>query len=133
MSSLKLEVMTPEKVAVDSQVLSVYLQGSQGRFGILPQHTALISQLDFGVMELETKAGKQHLLCGKGLVEVSNNKVTVLVRSAEQSDDVDVARAKAALTRAKSRRDSNDRDVDMMRTELALYRAIQRLNFTGKL
>lgn len=129
--NMKLQILTPEAQVVDADVSSVYLEGSQGRLGILPGHTTLISQLDFGILEMAVSGKDEKILCGKGLVEVSNDKVTVLVRSAERGEDIDVERAKAALNRARSRRDSNDKDVDMIRAELALYRAIQRLNFAG--
>ena len=111
----------------------MYLEGSDGRLGILPGHTTLISTLNFGVLELETTAGREAILCGSGVVEVAEDRVTVLVRSAERPGDIDVERAKSALNRAKSRRGSNDRDVDMTRAELALYRALQRLHFTGSM
>ncbi len=128
---IKLEVLTPENKVVDQVVSSVYLEGSQGRLGILPGHTTLIAQLKFGQMEMVSASGKQILLCGQGVVEVADGRVTVLVRSAESSKDIDVERAKAAASRARSRRDSNDKDVDMVRAEAALYRALQRLHYVG--
>lgn len=131
MIELKLQVLTPEKEAINAIVDSVYLEGSQGRLGILPGHTTLIANLSFGILELDTGSGAEQVLCGAGLVEVSNDTVTVLVRSAERGTDIDVERAKAALNRARSRRDSNDKDVDMIRAEAALLRALQRLQFAG--
>ena len=131
MNEMKLQILTPEKQVVDKTVDSVYLEGSQGRLGILPGHTTLIAKLDFGVLEMDTGSGKESILCGNGLVEVVDEQVTVLVRSAERGGDIDVERAKAALNRARSRRDSNDHDVDLTRAEAALYRAIQRLSFAG--
>ena len=131
MSSLHLEVLTPEKRAIDTQTESVYLQGSEGRLGIMPQHTALIARLDFGSLEYQSAGKTKTVLAGSGIVEVHNDRVTVLVKSAESKDEIDVERAKQALSRAKSRRDSKDRDVDMLRAEAALYRAVQRLKFTG--
>ncbi len=131
MSTLQLEVLTPDKRAIETETSSVYLQGSEGRLGILPQHTALIARLDFGNLEYQTQEGTQTVLVGSGIVEVLNDRVTVLVKSAERKPEIDVDRAKQALSRAKSRRDSKDKDVDVLRAEAALYRAVQRLRFTG--
>jgi F-type H+-transporting ATPase subunit epsilon len=128
---MKLEVLTPEKEALSSDVSSVYLQGSEGRLGILNGHTTLIAKLSFGMLEYEGSGGKNNLLCGDGLVEVQDDRVTVLVRSAEATDEIDVERAKSALNRAKSRRDSKDTDVDMVRAEAALQRALERLRYKG--
>ena len=133
MDNLHLEVLTPEKKAVDTTVRSVYLEGSEGQLGILPMHTALIARLAFGEMTY-TEGGRTHkVLCGSGLVEVQDNKVTVLVKSAESRTQIDADRAKRALSRAKSRRDSNDKDIDMSRAEASLYRAIERLKFIDEM
>jgi len=128
-NKLKLEVLTPEAEALNTEVDAVYLQGALGRLGILPEHTTLISKLDFGVMELLGPSGKQLLLCGGGLVEVRGDQVTVLVSSAERREDIDVNRAKAAGDRARQRRHSKDESMNMDRAEMALLRSIERLRF----
>ena len=128
---LNLEVLTPEKEAVKQEVDAVYLQGALGRLGILPQHTALISTLDFGLLEITAGGQSEEMLCGKGMVEVTEDRVTVLVSSAERQADIDVDRAKAAMDRAKQRRDSKEEHIDTIKAEAALYRAVERLRFTG--
>ena len=132
-NSIHLEVLTPDKQALSLEVSSVYLQGSQGRMGLLPGHTALIARLDFGFLDYQGAGEEGRMLCGSGTVEVQDNKITVLVKSAEKQEDIDEDRAKDALARAKSRRDSKDKDVDMLRAEAALYRAIERLKYIGKM
>lgn len=130
--TMELEVLTPESQALSAQVTSVTLQGSEGQLGILPQHTALISKLAVGVLSYQSN-GAHELLCGSGLVEIHGNRVTVLVRSAETKEQIDVERAKESLSRAKSRRDSGDKDIDMARAEAAQTRAQHRLRFVGAL
>lgn len=130
---MQLQVLTPEAEALSTDVTAVNLEGCLGRLGILEAHTNFISKLDFGLLEY-SEAGKQHqMLCGSGIVEVNNNQVTVLVRSAERLDDVDVDRAKEALQRAKSRLGANDKEVNLERAQDAQVRAQQRLKFVGKL
>lgn len=133
MSSMQLEILTPENRALEAQVQSVYLEGAQGRLGILPMHTTFISKTEFGILEYNEGGKKHKMLCGNGLVEVEDNRVTVLVRSAESADDIDVERAKRALERAKSRLHSKDRDVNISRAEIALARAMHRLRFVKKI
>lgn len=130
---MQLQVLTPESEALNTDVTSVNLEGCLGRLGILESHTNFISKLDFGVLEY-IEAGKSfQMLCGSGIVEVNNNQVTVLVRSAERGDDVNVDRAKESLQRAKSRLGSNDKEVNLERAQDAQARAFQRLKFVGKL
>ena len=133
MEQLHLEVLTPEKMALESEVSSVSVQGREGRLGILPRHTALISLLNFGVLEYEKDGARHKVLCGEGMVETVDNRITVLVRSAEVLDHIDITRAKGALERAKSRVHSRDKDLDSIRAEAALYRAVERLRFTKHL
>ncbi len=129
-NKLKLEVLTPESEALNVEVDSIYLQGALGRLGILAQHTTLISKLDFGLMELHGPSGQQQLLCGSGLVEVRDDQVTVLVESAERSEDIDVKRAEEAGDRARQRRHSKDDNMNLDRSELALLRSIERIKFS---
>jgi F-type H+-transporting ATPase subunit epsilon len=131
--SMQIEILTPERRALQAEVRSVNLQGAAGRMGILPRHTALIAKLDFGMLEYESADGKHGMLCGQGMVEVSDDKVTILARSAESADQVDADRAKQALARAKSRINSKDSDVDIERAEAALKRALYRLRFIDHL
>lgn len=128
---LQLQILTPEKESVNQSVDAVYLQGVDGQLGILPNHTALVAQLKFGVTVFHADGKEHHMLCGKGVVEVNDNQVNVLVRSSEREEEINVERAKRALERAKSRRDSKDQDIDMLRAEAQLQRAIHRLRFIG--
>lgn len=131
MNTLHLEILTPDRQVLDLPVESVTLQGSTGRLGILPDHTPLISKLAFGILEYVSKGQTQKVLCGEGLVEVLQNKVTVIVRSAETGDAVDIERAKRAKERAKSILNSKDDDMDMARAEKAFNRASSRLEFSN--
>ncbi len=130
--TLHLEVLTPEKKALETEVSSVYLQASEGRLGILPMHTALIAKLDVGEMAIAADGKTETLLCGAGLVEVRDNRVTVLARSVERPEEIDVDRAKEAQARAKARLHSKDEGIDMDRAEVALKRAIHRIRFAGR-
>jgi len=129
MSQLHLEVLTPQRVALEVETDSVGVQGILGRLGILPDHTAFVSTLDFGTLEYQEGTGEKQILCGTGFVEVVENRVSVLVRSVEAVEEIDVDRAKSALDRAQSRLDSDDNNVDMERAKAALFRALDRLRF----
>ena len=133
MANLHLEILTPDRAALSTEVSQVNLQGELGRLGILPNHTALISTLSFGPLFYTLNGTEKKVLCGNGFVEISDNKVSVLVNSAEGVDDIDLERAKAALERAKSRLNSKGRDVNIPRAEQALQRAHARLHFLSKM
>jgi F-type H+-transporting ATPase subunit epsilon len=129
--TLQLEILTPERQAFSESVESVYLQGSEGRLGILPMHTTLIAKLDFGELAYQQGGREERVLCGNGLVEVANDHVTVLVHSAERRQEIDVERAQFALDRSRARRDSKAEDVDLAQAEAARKRALERLRFAA--
>lgn len=133
MTAIQLEILTPERIAFEDEVGSVYLQGSEGRIGILPAHTPLIASLRFGVLRCAIAGSDSEILCGDGFVEINDDRVSVLVKSAEAASEVDVERAKSALERARARINSKDKGVDIPRAEMARDRAEERLRFVKAL
>ena len=127
MSTFTLEVATPEKLVVRNDATEAQIPGSEGMLGILPGHAPLISEIDAGELTY-TMDGKRHILAiGSGWVEISNDKVRVLVDSCEAPDKIDVARAEEALKRANERLLSPKQDLDLARALNAAKRAYARL------
>ncbi len=130
---LKLEMVTPYKRVLSEEVDEVTAPGSVGEFGVLPDHTSLLTTLKVG--ELTYKQGNEtfHVAVNWGYVEVEDNVMTVLVETAEPADQIDVERAKAALGRAEEalkKLTSEDKDFKIM--EAALERAVIRVQVAGK-
>ncbi|MBP5471989.1 MAG: F0F1 ATP synthase subunit epsilon, partial [Lachnospiraceae bacterium] len=63
-----------------------------------------------------------------GFAEILPDSFNVLAEAVEWPDEIDEERAKAAMERAKKRLESKTDDVDMSREEMALQRAITRIN-----
>ena len=96
MAQLHLEVVTPERRVLSEAVDAVTAPGLGGELGILPGHTALISQLQTGVLSY-TVAGKTlQLHVSGGFVEVKDDTVSVLAEIAERPEEIDAARARLA-------------------------------------
>jgi F-type H+-transporting ATPase subunit epsilon len=130
---LKLEMVTPYKRVLSEEVDEVTAPGSIGEFGVLPDHTSLLTTLKVG--ELTYKQGNEtfHVAVNWGYVEVEDNVMTVLVETAEPADQIDVERAKAALGRAEEalkKLSSEDKEFKVM--EAALERALIRVQVAGK-
>ena len=128
MSTFTLEVATPEKLVVRNEASEAQIPGSEGMLGILPGHAALISEIEAGELSY-VMDGRRHILAiGSGWVEISNNKVRVLVDSCEAPEKIDVARAEESLKRANERLLSPKQDLDLARALNAAKRANARLN-----
>jgi len=130
---LKLEMVTPYKLVLSVEVDEVTAPGTVGELGVLPDHTSLLTTLKVG--ELTYKQGNEtfHVAVNWGYVEVEDNVMTVLVETAEPADQIDVERAKAALSRAEEalkKLTSEDKEFKIM--ECALERALIRVQVASK-
>jgi F-type H+-transporting ATPase subunit epsilon len=125
---IHLEVVTPEKQVFSGAVSSVMVPCKTGYMGILPGHAPFLGEL--GVGEISFAMGDQTdcLFCSWGFVEVLPDRVVVLAQTAEMASDIDVKRAEEAKSRAEKLLSSKDTSVDFGRAELAMLRAISRLN-----
>ncbi len=92
---LKLEIVTPESRVVDAEVDSVTVPTASGEVGILPSHAPLISAVRPGVLSYVIKGASDKLAVSSGFVEVTGNKVAILVDAAESATQVDLEKAKA--------------------------------------
>jgi len=93
---LKLEVVIPERRVLSESVDMVTVPGLGGELGILPGHTALISQLQTGVLSYVKGGNTFQLHVSGGFVEVSDDQVSVLAEVAERPEEIDAARARLA-------------------------------------
>lgn len=92
---LKLEIVTPERRVLDAEVDSVTVPTVSGEAGIMPNHAPLVSALKPGILSYTQKGGGDKFAVSGGFVEVSGGTVSVLVDTAETSDEIDVDAAKS--------------------------------------
>lgn len=131
---LKLEMVTPYKRVLSEEVDEVTAPGTVGEFGVLPDHTSLLTTLKVGELTYKKDGETFHVAVNWGYVEVEDNVMTVLVETAEPADQIDVERAKAALSRAEEalqKLTSEDKEFKIM--ECALERALIRVQVASKL
>jgi len=95
MKLMKLEIVTPLGVIFDDDVKQVTLPGSEGEFGVLPEHSAILSMLDAGVVVINTKDDKDlSVAIDGGYVKVEENKTLCLVdKAVALSEDDNLAKA----------------------------------------
>ncbi|GAB4480896.1 MAG: hypothetical protein Kow00124_28040 [Anaerolineae bacterium] len=98
--SLRCQIITQERTIFDEDVDIVLAPAIQGRVGILKQHAPLITALDFGELIIRQGSREEAFAIGGGVLQVANDHVIVLAESAENVEDIDVARAEDARRRA---------------------------------
>ena len=130
MAALHIDVVTPRGLVYSGDIKSCVAPGAEGEFCILENHTALLSVLRIGILRLEWEGGKKILAASGGFLEVNNNRISVMVETAEWAEDIDVERARAAVERAR-KRILQHQDIDIPRAKLALARALNRLKISS--
>ncbi|MDO9527850.1 MAG: F0F1 ATP synthase subunit epsilon [Syntrophales bacterium] len=127
-NELLLEIVTPEKMAFSDDVSDVTIPGSEGEFGVLVGHAALLSTVNFGELQYTKDNKKTHYAVNTGYAEVTSHKVTVLVESAERANMIDKERAKRAkeIAEQKLAKMAKD-DPDHEKIKRSLERAEKRL------
>lgn len=113
MDTLKFEIVTPEGQIFSNDIKSVTLPGSEGEFGVLPGHAALVSLLKAGVIDIEhVDGGHDAVAINWGHATVDEVKVTVLADGAVSVGGNSESEIATALENAKKLIDSmSDSDV----------------------
>jgi len=132
---ITLEVVTPKGAIVSDDVDIVTAPGFAGEFGVLANHAPFLSTIKVGSLHYKKDGNEMELMISGGFCEVSSNKITFLVESAERGHEIDVDRALRAKERAEKRllqaREQQEK-FDRTRAEAALQRALARLKIAQR-
>lgn len=131
-ATFQLEIVTPERLLVSDVAEEMQIPGKSGYLGILPQHAPLITELGVGEISYRKGADTQRLAVAWGFAEVLPDKVTILAETAEKAEEIDVERARRAKERAEAWLKKAGQDTEYLQAEIALERAITRLQVAEK-
>lgn len=133
--SFTLDIVTPERVVLSDEAVSLRAQGVEGSFGILPNHAPLLAELAPGELDFRRANGQEvRLAVSSGFLQMFNNQVTVLADAVERAEDIDLDRARRALeaARAEVRTAQASYDEDRITAaESAVERASNRIRVAG--
>ena len=124
---LKLEVVTPDAVVYSEDVHMVTLPGVEGEFGVLPHHTALLTQVVPGEMIVRKDGHERFLAIGEGLVLVTGDRVAIVTDMAVAAENIDEARAEEARERAAARLRDKISDEEVASVNAAHARSLAQL------
>lgn len=100
MSTFLLEIVTPAKIAFSDQVTMVTAPSASGMIGILAHHVPLFSKLIEGEVKIAKGNEEFYLAIGGGFLEVTPEKVILLVTSAYHADEINEKEVEEAKKRA---------------------------------
>lgn len=100
---MQLAVVTPERTVVEVEATELYAPGTAGQLGVLTDHVTFLGTLDAGELQFKGPGGSGSILMAGGVVEVVDNKVTVLADVALAPEEIDYEAARRDLEDAESR------------------------------
>jgi len=128
--TIKVNLITPEKLALSDEVDSIVVPAEDGELGILPHHAALLAHLGPGEIRLKKGSGETHLAISGGFVEVREGcQVEIFAETAEAAGEINIERARQAAERAQQTLQSATplSEDEIGQAETALQRALVRL------
>ena len=130
--TLRLRVVTPERLLLDEDVDEVTAPGTEGEFGVLPNHTTFLSSLQPGRLMYKRSAQTYIMVVSGGFAEVVDNNMSVLTDSAELPNEINVERARAALRNAEEAlKTLSPTDPAFLETQAAFQRAQARIEIAS--
>jgi F-type H+-transporting ATPase subunit epsilon len=128
MSTISLDFVSQDHMVFSGDVGEVIAPGSQGQLAILPKHAPLITVLSPGEVVVRREGQEDlYFAVSGGWMEVQPDKITILARTAERSDEIDLQRAEAARARAGQLLAEGTREEERPMIEMALRRSQIRL------
>lgn len=124
---IHLEIATAGGSVYDDMVSYVELPFSGGSVGVLKDHAPMLGAIEDGVVTARKENGATEFIAvNLGVANVVHNEVTLLVRTAERAENIDLPRAEAAEKRARDRLAEHSADLDVKRAQIALHRSLTR-------
>ncbi len=128
---LTLDIVTPYGHVFTDEVDEIVASGSEGEFGVLPDHVPFLTTMKIGILTYKKGSETGYFFVNWGYAEVGPDKVTILADSAERADDIDFERAEEAIKRAEERLKQIEK-VDDARATSSLERAVTSAQIAGK-
>jgi len=127
-NTIKLEIVTPEATVYSEDVDMVTLPGVEGQMGALPQHVRLMTQLVPGELIVRKDGHDDFMAVGEGLVEVNNERVSIVTNLAIAVDRIDEAAAEEARQRAAARLREKISSEEVASVSASLARSLAQLH-----
>jgi F-type H+-transporting ATPase subunit epsilon len=131
-NTFKVSIITPERTFYEGEATMVEFNTVEGEIGVLPKHIPLTTVIAPGICNITEAEGVKKAAVHAGLAEILPDKVTLLAEIAEWPDEIDVERARSAEDRARARLAEKDANLDVLRADVALKKALVRQDLKAK-
>ena len=126
--TIRLEIVTPERLAYVDDVDAVTLPGSEGELGVLPHHAPLVTTLGSGELQIRKGGLEEIFAINGGFLQVRPDRVMVMAETAEMSSEIDLERAQEARREAERVLEGGYQEgADLAAARAALQHALLRI------
>lgn len=122
-----LRIITPERVFFEEEASMVEFNTTEGEIGIYKNHVPMTVIVKPGILTITQDDGIKEAALHAGFAQILQDEVTILAEIVEWPDEIDEGRANAAKERAEERIKNHNPETDMARAEVALQRALARI------
>lgn len=128
MSEVSFKVITPMGVLYEEMIEKLTIRTLEGYITVLPKHFPLATSIVSSICNFNVNDKNIRAFTGKGILQVGENDIKLIVSSFNFKEDIDIERARRALNRANSYLLSNDPNIDKERAQMAKIRAEARIS-----
>lgn len=135
MAELHLRIVTPDRTIIDRKVASVSFLGTDGRYGVLPNHAPLMTGIaKAGYLKIAESDGKRHdLFVSDGFAQMQNNVLTLVCEAGEWAHEIDLERVKKKEQEAREKLSGLDKlSTEFLEAEMSLRKALLRSKLAGR-
>ena len=128
MDTFGLKIIASDRVFYEGRCRQIIIPAPDGEKGILANHENMVVAVTVGDARMEVEKRKWvDIAVGSGFVEIVNNRVTMLVDTAERPEEIDIRRAEEARERAQEQLRQKQSIREYYHTQASLARAMNRL------
>lgn len=126
----KLQIITPERKFYEGDASMVELTTTEGEIGVYRGHIPMTAIVAPGVLKIHEEGGIKEAALMSGFLEILPEKIVIMAEVAEWPEEIDLNRAEEAKVRAERRLKEQSGEIDVVRAETALKKALVRISLT---
>jgi F-type H+-transporting ATPase subunit epsilon len=133
MEKFKLHIATTERSFFSGEAESLIITTFDGEMGVMPGHMPMVVALENAPVKMKIDGEWREAALSSGFAEITGDKAVIFADTAEWPEEIELNRAIEAKRRAEERLTARRSDVEYMRSQVALRRALTRISVSKSL
>ena len=127
-NQFNLRIIAPDRIFYQGAVDMVEFNTTEGEIGVLPGHIPMTVIISPGILAIHEADTVKEAALHAGFAEILPDRITILAEVIEWPGEINKERARNAADRAQRRLEQQTPDIDVLRAEVALKRALTRIS-----